>query len=76
MDGKNYRTSLREIIAVLKRGQNREAVKKYYLEHKKRFEQMEEWICVRHLRMKSAKMRHGTKENVMNKSWFFSATKL
>lgn len=38
----NYRTGLREIIAVFKRSQNREAVKKYYLEHKKRFEQMDE----------------------------------
>ena len=38
----NYQTSLREIIAVFKRSRNREEVKKYYLEHKKRFEQMDE----------------------------------
>ncbi len=38
----NYQTCLREIIAVFKRSKNREAIKKYYLEHKKRFEQMDE----------------------------------
>lgn len=38
----NYQTSLREIIAVFKRSKNREEVKKYYLEHKKRFGQMDE----------------------------------
>ena len=41
MDRKNYQTSQREIIAVFKRSKNREEVKKYYLEHKKRFEQMD-----------------------------------
>ena len=38
----NYRTGLREIIAVFKRSGDREEVKKYYLEHKKRFERMDE----------------------------------
>ncbi len=38
----NYQTSLREIIAVFKRSRNREEVKKYYLEHKKRFGYMDE----------------------------------
>lgn len=38
----NYQTSLREIIAVFKRCQNREAIKNYYLEHKERFQQLDE----------------------------------
>ena len=38
----SYESSLREMIAIFKRSRNREEVKKYYLEHKKRFEQMDE----------------------------------
>ena len=38
----NYQTSLREIIAVFKRCKDREAIKKYYLENKKRFQQLDE----------------------------------
>ncbi len=38
----NYQSSLREIIAIFKRSRNREEVKKYYLENKKRFGQMDE----------------------------------
>lgn len=38
----NFQTSLREIIAVFKRCQNRNEVKNYYLAHKERFAQMDE----------------------------------
>ena len=38
----NYETSLREIIAIVKRSKDREAMKQYYLEHKERFRQLDE----------------------------------
>lgn len=38
----NYETSLREIIAIFKRGKDREAMKEYYLEHKERFRELDE----------------------------------
>lgn len=38
----NYETSLREIIAIFKRSKDREAMKQYYLEHKKRFRELDE----------------------------------
>ena len=38
----NYETSLREIIAILKRSKDREAMKEYYLEHKERFRELDE----------------------------------
>ena len=38
----NYETSLREIIAIFKRSEDREAMKQYYLEHKERFKTLDE----------------------------------
>ena len=38
----NYQTGLREIIAIFKRSRDRDAIKKYYLEHKERFQRMDE----------------------------------
>ena len=38
----NYETSLREIIAIFKRSKDREAMKRYYLEHKERFRELDE----------------------------------
>lgn len=37
-----YESSLREIIAIFKRSKDREAMKRYYLEHKDRFQQLDE----------------------------------
>ena len=42
LNEENYRTSLREIIAVFKRCKDRNEIKKYYLEHKERFQQLDE----------------------------------
>ena len=42
LEEENYETSLREIIAIFKRSKDREAMKKYYLEHKERFRQLDE----------------------------------
>ncbi len=38
----HYQTGLREIIAIFKRSKDRNAVKEYYLEHKERFQRMDE----------------------------------
>ncbi|MBR4084957.1 MAG: hypothetical protein IKK33_11825 [Lachnospiraceae bacterium] len=38
----HYQTGLREIIAIFKRSKDRDAVKEYYLEHKERFQSMDE----------------------------------